>query len=189
MDPLNKESNFNKMSRLLQIQNLIENFKRRKHNFIVIKKGKKRNNSFQYILKDGFINYIIDFKSKDLCQCSNKVDFYCDHVLYIMIYDFGLSNLSISLLKVPKIFKIFIEDLEQNKQKIGKSFQDKLKTFLNDECCGICLFELNASKFNNQYYICEKCHNIVHLKCMEQWITYKSKENPEIIKKCIYCKN
>ncbi len=189
MDPSFKSNNLYKMSRSLQIQTIIENFKKRKFNFIVFKKGKKRSNNYQYIIKDGFINYTIDFKSLNLCQCQNKNDFYCDHVLYILIYNFGLSNLCVSLLEVPKIFKIFLEELKKNKQKIKITLEDKINIFLKEESCGICLLDLNGSKFTNQLYICQKCFNIVHLKCMEQWVTHKSRENPEIEKKCIYCKN
>ena len=139
---------------------------------LIYRRGKKDH---QYIIKDGYISYIITIVPEIKCQCCNYGTI-CYHILYVLIEIYRLTDLNI--LYFHKTYQKFIDlHQKQNDVNINKTLMDYITTDVLDHNCGVCLCKI---KIRDDLFECRECRKYAHSKCINKWFQ-KSKS-------CIYCK-
>ena len=151
-------------------------------------KKKQKNTNLQYLVQDGIIRYNVTIKPHLRCQCTNK-NIYCNHILYVLHWVLGLDIFSITFLDNIDIYKYFCS----MKSIINVELENFIINKLKNTECGICLEFLLKDDVKTydikKWFICGRCKNVVHSRCMNLWLETCSKSNPEINRGCIYCKN
>jgi hypothetical protein len=162
-------------------------------NLMMIPRNKKKKKQNFIKIKDEFIVYNITIKDKIRCQChnNNKYDLYCKHIYFLLNNIFGLSVITICFLNLKSVYAKFKEIYSSSCNDLNRILEDEIYNVLNNYECGICLEKLTKSKsykiINKDVFECVKCKKMVHTKCMEKWINYKTKEYGTY-KGCIYCR-
>lgn len=157
----------------LTIQNtkeLYNKFKSQSLNYIITYNKKKNN----YIVKDGFIKYVVIISPEISCQCNKIINKYCNHILYILTNELKLSE---EIIMYIDLLKSDFYNLYNEKLDIELGMQEVILRFTDNEDCGICLNKL----FNKELYQCIQCKKCAHLNCVIKW---KLKKKTEV---CMYC--
>jgi hypothetical protein len=177
-------------SRLEQIDLLIEKFFTTKINYKIIPNKKNKN---QIYIKDGFINYLIDFKNKLVCPCKSNIigkanyQIYCNHILYFLIEHLKLSSLVISYLNIKEIYQNFPNYINEDKDNLNEILEKDILKYFEKECI-ICYEKLNKKNNRLDMFICQLCKNELHFTCYRKWINFRQK-GLTIEKGCPFCKN
>jgi hypothetical protein len=121
----------------------------------------------KYFVKDGIIKYIVSFDPKVTCQCSHLL--LCNHIMYLLEYEFLLSNFTIRYLHY--VYDDFLKNINNisGRDCLNDLLESKILDKFNNEDCGFCLSKLSDPKYKYEIYECSKCHNLTHQKCMTIW--------------------
>ena len=128
-------------------------------------------------------------------HCSKK-KCVCKHICFILlrvckIYDYGYYH---NLILSSNNFKILIDKLkilQPDSDIISQDLIKKLNSLtLNftlqksicDDCC-ICFEEINEDTSKDTIVECPTCHNVVHNKCIDKWLSKSYYKN------CPYCRS
>ena len=130
----------------------------------------KKNNS--YLVKDGIVTYKATIYPDLKCQCGKS---YCFHILNVLKYSLGMSDLSITF--IEKFKAEFMEAVKKNSD-VEAIMSVEINKYLESEVCGICLSKLGDKELHQ----CPKCNKMTHSKCFTKW----QNTNKSIL--CIYCK-
>lgn len=172
------------LSKLAKITNILYQIYDRKK-FQIIEAKRNQRNKYIFI-KDGFINYKISYNKNNMdCQCNNNRSIYCDHILYLLNYHFGLTNKTICFFDRPELYSMFKNQLKNPKQ-IEIIMNNNIDKFLNDKECIICYNSLGDFRYNLDLFECNKCKNYVHTKCFTKW--FSQRKNLEDEKVCVFCR-
>lgn len=136
----------------------------------------KKNKIKKIIIRDGLVKILFDLNDLycSFCKCND-----CYHIMFIYYEYFKIKfNL------VPLIFcNKFQYDFKDYKEE---TFNDYCVSYLNSSECCYCLDELGSK---DDLWKCNNCHNLIHNKCIKEWIKQKN-ECPlckqEIIKNSIF---
>lgn len=171
------------------IKRKIEKLYSKKTNYKIMNKKK------DIILIDGMVNYKIKFtelsknKSDKIsfiqCPCS-KIKHECDHIMFLLIDHFKLTEFILNFLHLPSFGKIFLNNITN--KELNKLLEENIIKYFSNSECGICFNKLNYRN-NYNYFQCNTCKNFVHQTCMNKWLTTKNNQIPNMEKGCIYCKN
>lgn len=159
----------------------------RRKKFIVLESKKSQRKKLIFV-KDGFINYKVEYDSDRLkCQCGRDQNGYCDHIVHLLSHFFRYSERAICFLDTPEIYKFFLDGIRSNKRKTEPELLSRIDTFLEGEDCPICLYALGDKVFNLDLYQCKMCKKYVHSKCMNRWLS--TRRGLENIKGCVLCRS
>ena len=124
-----------------------------------IKKKKK------FIVFDGFIKILINPNALSCNVCKRTC---CKHINFVLHKHYNIPNNLLPMLRIKSFTFNF------------NTFQEDIKNHYNEYECCICL---RSNEAQQHYWICQFCSQMIHFKCVHEWVDIKKNNN------CPLCKH